>query len=61
MVAAYIKNKKTKTKIKQSMLFVTGVFLTDIFRTGTDFPVFHVNVSHLSICSSTLLFVSADG
>ena len=46
MVATHIK------KIKHSTLCVTGVYLRDL--TNIIFVILHLNVSHLSVCSSCL-------
>ena len=48
LVPAHIK------KIKHSMLHVTVVFLRDI--TNTISVILHLNVNHLSICSSCVSF-----
>ena len=47
MVLTYIE------KIGHSMCYVTGVYLRDI--TQVFFQMLHLNVSHLSICSSCKL------
>ena len=44
MVATHMKN------IKHSMFSVTGVYLRDT--SNTIFVIFHLNVSHLSVCCS---------